>query len=174
MSLTNYKDIYKIWVFAPYLETDDPTLKIYYDFTQSIEEFNEAFTEMGVEWAWVNITVNNIQEKINQVKSSTQKQNIVFNLCDGDEINHTPGISVIHALKANNMVFTGSDTHFYDVTTSKITMKKAFDSQLVETPKWQKLNGHIDKNLFGKVGTPIIVKACSFSRQYGYWPYQRC
>jgi D-alanine-D-alanine ligase len=102
--------------------------------------------------------VNNIQQKIDLVKSNTQKKNIVFNLCDGDEINQTPGISVIHALKANNIVFTGSEIHFYNVTTSKVTMKKAFDKQFVETPKWRKLNGHIDKDLFGKVGTPIIVK----------------
>lgn len=158
MSLTKHKDIYKIWVFAPYLETDDPTIQYYYDFTQSIEEFNEAFTEMGMEWEWVNVTVNNIQEKINRVKSSTHKRNIVFNLCDGDEVNQTPGISVIHALKANNIVFTGSEVHFYNVTTSKITMKKAFDRQQVDTPKWQKLNGHIDQDLFAKIGAPIIVK----------------
>jgi D-alanine-D-alanine ligase len=113
---------------------------------------------MGVEWEWVNVTINTIQEKIEQVKSSINKKNIVFNLCDGDEINQTPGISVIHALKANNIAFTGSELHFYDVTTSKITMKMAFDKQQIGTPKWQKLNGHIDQDLFGKVGTPIIVK----------------
>lgn len=158
MSFVNHKDIYKIWVFAPYLETDDPALKFYYDFTQSIAEFTKAFEKIECEWEWVNVTLQNMDRHIARVKSNAAKQNIVFNLCDGDEINQTPGISVIHALKANDLVFTGSDVYFYNVTTSKITMKEAFDQHAVSTPRWQKLNGHIDPDLFIQIGTPAIVK----------------
>jgi D-alanine-D-alanine ligase len=30
---------YRIWVLAPHLESDDPNIKHYYDFTQSIAEY---------------------------------------------------------------------------------------------------------------------------------------
>jgi len=149
---------YKVWIFAPFLETDDPTLKFYYDYTQSIAEYTKVFSEINCEWEWVNVTMQNIQEVIAKVKTNTTKQNIVLNLCDGDEINEVPGISVIHALDANNITYTGSDSYFYKVTTSKITMKEAFGEHGVAMPRWVKLNGHIDKNMFRKTGKPAIVK----------------
>jgi D-alanine-D-alanine ligase len=149
---------YKVWIFAPFLETDDPTLKFYYDYTQSIAEYTKVFSEINCEWEWVNVTMHNIAEAIAKVKTNTTKQNIVLNLCDGDEINAVPGISVIHALDANNITYTGSDSYFYKVTTSKITMKEAFGEHGVAMPRWVKLNGHIDKNMFRKTGKPAIVK----------------
>jgi len=158
MSFTQNKDNFKVWVFAPYLETTDPKLSAYYDYTQSIAEFTKVFTELNCEWEWVNITLKNLHQEIAKVKNLTGKRGLVINLCDGDEINEVPGVSVIHALKANNIVFTGSEAYFYNITTSKITMKEAFDRHQVITPKWQKLNGHIDKNLFNKIGKPAIVK----------------
>ncbi len=158
MAFLNRTAAYKVWIFAPYLDTEEPTLKFYYDYTQSIAEYTKVFAELDCEWEWVNVTINNIQQVIDRVKSNTEKQNIVLNLCDGDEINDVPGISVIHALDANNITYTGSDSHFYNVTTSKITMKEAFHEHGVAMPSWAKLNGHIDPDLFKKVGKPIIVK----------------
>jgi D-alanine-D-alanine ligase len=158
MAFLNRPAAYKVWIFAPYLDTDDPTLKYYYDYTQSIAEYSKVFSELDCEWEWVNVTVNNIQASIEKVKKHRRKKNIVLNLCDGDEINEVPGISVIHALDASNLTYTGSDSHFYHVTTSKITMKEAFHEHGVAMPSWAKLNGHIDPDLFKKVGKPLIVK----------------
>jgi D-alanine-D-alanine ligase len=158
MSFLTDTAAYKVWIFAPYLDTEDPTLKFYYDYTQSIAEYTKVFSEINCEWEWVNITLKNLDESIAKVKSDTSKQSIVLNLCDGDEINDVPGISVIHALDANNITYTGSDSYFYKVTTSKITMKEAFDEYGVAIPKWVKINGHIDKNMFRKTGKPAIVK----------------
>jgi D-alanine-D-alanine ligase len=50
-----------------------------------------------------------------------------LNLCDGDEVNGTPGISVVKLLEEKGLVYTGSDEFFYHITTSKIPMKQAFD-----------------------------------------------
>lgn len=158
MAFLNRPAAYKVWIFAPYLHTEDPTLKYYYDYTQSIAEYTKVFSELDCEWEWVNVTIHNIQESIEKVKKHKRKKNIVLNLCDGDEINEVPGISVIHALDASNLTYTGSDSHFYNVTTSKITMKEAFHEHGVSMPGWAKLNGHIDPDLFKKVGKPIIVK----------------
>jgi D-alanine-D-alanine ligase len=158
MSFISNKDNYKVWVFAPYLDTDDSKLKNYYDYTQSISEFEKVFSDLSCEWEWANITLQNLSSQVSRVKHSGPKQNIVFNLCDGDEINGAPGLSVIHALKANQIPFTGAEAYFYEITTSKITMKEAFDRLGVSTAKWQKLNGHFDSKLFEKIGSPAILK----------------
>jgi hypothetical protein len=42
------KDQYLVWILAPYLVTEDPNLKFYYDYTQSIAEYNKVFGEVGV------------------------------------------------------------------------------------------------------------------------------
>jgi D-alanine-D-alanine ligase len=157
MTFTQQSNQYKVWIFAPYLESDDPVIQSYYDYTQSIDEFTRVFSQLNCEWEWVNITINNYKEQIARVKSSKAKQNIVLNLCDGDEINQVPGVSVIHALKAENVIFTGSEAHFYQVTTSKIPMKEAFDQHGVSTPRWKKLNGQ-NRGVIEKVGGTIIVK----------------
>lgn len=152
------KDHYKIWIFAPYLDTPDPNLQFYYDFTQSIAEYTKVFSEIGCEWEWVNITLKNFSTEIARVRSYKAKTNIVLNLCDGDEVNDVPGISVINALQHNSLIYTGSDSYFYKITTSKITMKDAFDEHGVANPKWTVLNGKIVKNMFANIGTPVIVK----------------
>ena len=157
MAFIQHKDSCKVWIFAPYLETDDPIIKSYYDYTQSIDEFTRVFTNLNCEWEWVNITMDNYRDEIARVKGSDDKQNIVFNLCDGDEINKVPGVSVIHELKAQNIVFTGSEAYFYKITTSKIPMKEAFDLHGVSTPKWKKLNG-VNKGVVEKIGAPVIIK----------------
>ena len=158
MRLLNNTAAYKVWIFAPFLDTDDPTLKFYYDYTQSIAEYTKVFSEIDCEWEWINITLKNLEESIAKVKNDCTKRNIVLNLCDGDEINEVPGVSVIHALDAHNITYTGSDSYFYNVTTSKITMKEVFDHHGVAMPRWVKLNGHVDKNMFNKIGIPAIVK----------------
>lgn len=157
MAFIQHKDSCKVWIFAPYLETDDPIINSYYDFTQSIAEFTRVFDTLNCEWEWVNITIDNYRDEIARVKRSNNKQNIVFNLCDGDEINKVPGVSVIHELKAQNIVFTGSEAYFYQITTSKIPMKEAFDLHGVSTPKWKKLNG-VNKGVVEKIGAPVIIK----------------
>ena len=85
---------------------------------------------------------------------------VVLNLCDGDEINGAPGVSVIKALEAKQLVYTGANDYFYDITTSKIPMKKAFDLAGVATPKWEAIrdNNINAKEIIEKLGSPLIVK----------------
>ncbi|MBA3674120.1 MAG: hypothetical protein H0W75_04050 [Chitinophagaceae bacterium] len=158
MGFLKNKDLYKVWVFAPFLETTDDNLECYYDYTQSIAEYTKIFAEINCAWEWVNITPNNLEAEIKRVKEHFIKKNIVFNLCDGDELNGIPGISVIYALEKNNILYTGADAFFYDITTSKISMKKAFDLDNVSTPKWILLNGSVNKNVMDKLGESAIVK----------------
>ena len=155
------KDQYLIWILAPYLETDDPNLKYYYDYTQSIAEYTRVFGEVGCEWKWQNVTINDIEKSVLRIKNyPTTKKTIVINLCDGDESNAVPGLSVIAELEKHNLIYTGSDDFFYEITTSKIPMKQAFDSRKVPTDKWKVIeSGEEDyKTIFKEIGKTLIVK----------------
>ena len=43
-----------------------------------------------------------------------------------------PSVSVVKVLELSGLVYTGADSYFYDITTSKVSMKKkAFDAHKV-------------------------------------------
>lgn len=152
---------YTIWVLAPHLESDDPNIQHYYDFTQSIKEYTKVFEELKASWKWQPVTMKNYKAIIRSISESTNgKTPLVLNLCDGDEVNGTPGVSVIHELEKHGLIYTGSDTHFYNITTSKIPMKKAFDKTGVATANWRVITDKkgSTKGITKRVGTPILIK----------------
>ena len=105
-SFTNHQ--IKVWVLAPLLETADANIDYYYDFSQSIAEYDKTFAELGIEWKWQPVTVNNyfsIIDLIVKEKDFGNKTPVVFNLCDGDEINGTPGISVVKLLEEKGLIY---------------------------------------------------------------------
>ena len=153
----------KVWVLAPALNNPDPNLAYYYDFSQSIEEYTQVFSNLSLPWKWQPVTLDNYQNIIQEIANERQAGKffpVVLNLCDGDEMNGAPGISVIGALNKKQLVYTGADEYFYDITTSKIPMKRAFDDALIPTPNWEAITNHnFDPVLlFEKLNVPIIVK----------------
>lgn len=152
---------YIVWVLAPHLESDDPNIQYYYDFSQSIKEYTRVFEELETEWRWQPVTMLDFKTVIRSIaKDKSGKTPLVLNLCDGDEINGTPGVSVIHELEKHGLIYTGSDAHFYTITTSKIPMKKAFDKAGVPTAAWRVITekkGSV-KGLCKRIGTPLIIK----------------
>lgn len=152
-----------VFVLAPSVETKDENIDYYYDFSQSIAEYTKVFNELQLKWQWTPVTLNNFKETILSIKNNCEANNIqalFFNLCDGDELNNTPGISVIKYLNELQLNYTGSDEYFYDITTSKQKMKQAFDEYNVANAAWQFIESidDINENIFEKIGTPIIVK----------------
>lgn len=153
----------KVWVLAPLLDTGDANIDYYYDFTQSIAEYEKTFTELGIEWKWQPVTMKDFAAVIETIageKETSSKTPVVFNLCDGDEINGTPGISVVKLLDEKELIYTGADEYFYNITTSKIPMKMAFDKANVLSAAWEAITDE-NQNLqpvFEKLGTPVIVK----------------
>ncbi len=153
----------KIWVLAPCLLTNDANIDYYYDFSQSIAEYTKTFAELNINWHWQPVTMNDYEVIIDGIVAEKEAGKffpVVLNLCDGDEINGTPGVSVVQLLEINGLVYTGSDEYFYRITTSKIPMKRAFDKAKVPTPKWKAILSKEKgtKNIFDKLGCPIIVK----------------
>jgi D-alanine-D-alanine ligase len=152
-----------VFVLAPTVESKDEHIEYYYDFTQSIAEYTQVFRDLGLMWYWRPVNMNTYSIVIDEICTVHQTQKIlpiVLNLCDGDEINGTPGISVVKLLSEKNLIYTGADAFFYDITTSKIPMKIAFDECCVTSPKWQIIsNASSDyEELFQALGSPVIVK----------------
>jgi len=105
--------------------------------------------------------MQNYKEIIQSIAASANgKTPLILNLCDGDEVNGTPGVSVIKELEKHGLIYTGSDEHFYNITTSKIPMKKAFDKAKVPNAAWRVITGNkgSTKGICKRVGTPLIVK----------------
>lgn len=153
----------KVWVLAPFVKSNDENLDYYYDFSQSILEYTKTFEELDLQWQWQPVTIKDYKNIINTIVAEKESKNyfpIVFNLCDGDEINETPGISVVKLLEEKELVYTGADSFFYNITTSKIAMKKAFDKARLPTPQWEAIHSknHNIKDIFERLGTPVIVK----------------
>ncbi|HOZ78184.1 MAG TPA: hypothetical protein PLY34_09330 [Ferruginibacter sp.] len=153
----------KVWVLAPLVQTNDETIDYYYDFSQSIAEYTTTFAALDLLWQWQPVTMDDYDEVIEQIALERDNHTyfpIVFNICDGDEVNGTPGISVVKLLQERKLVYTGSAAFFYHITTSKIAMKKRFDKAGVPTPAWEsiKTEKHSVKGLFERLGTPVIIK----------------
>ena len=119
----------------PVLETNDSNLDYYYDFSQSFNEYQKVFDSLNINWHWQPVRQFEVQSTLLNIKNSCINP-LVLNLCDGDETNGTPGISVIHNLVQLKIPYTGADAKFYEITTSKIPMKQRFDQTGVSTPAW--------------------------------------
>lgn len=150
-----------VWVLAPYLKTEDPNLQYYYDFSQSIQEYTLVFAELGLDWKWQSISMENYESIIRNIQiESFPKVPLILNLCDGDEENGVPGLSVVQLLESLGLIYTGSDPYFYEITTSKIPMKKLFDQYAVPTPNWLIINANNPdtEKVFKYLKPPIIIK----------------
>ena len=154
---------WKIWVLAPQLQSEDPNLEYYYDFTQSIEEYTRVFAVLQLTWQWQPVTQENFGAILSQILTNAAENKevpVFLNLCDGDEINGTPGISVVNWLTEHHCIYSGADAFFYRITTSKIPMKEAFDEAGVATPPWKIIRraDYDTATLFAELGSPIILK----------------
>jgi len=153
----------KVWVLSPSLQSEDDNIDYYYDFSQSIAEYSRVFTELNVNWLWQPVNMSTFKDVIEGIESEKETGKVipvVLNLCDGDEVNGTPGVSVVKLLEEKDIIYTGADEYFYNVTTSKIPMKKEFDKAAVPNAAWEAFHDkEVDaSSIFEKLGTPIIVK----------------
>ncbi len=150
-----------VWVLVPVVETADADIAWYSDFEQSRAEYERAFAALGFAWRWQPVTLANHRDVLSAiVRDSVGHEPIVLNLCDGDEINGSPGLSVIRCIKEHGLRYTGADERFYDVTTSKIVMKEAFDRAGVPTSPWEVIprDGSGINDIIKRLGTPLILK----------------
>ena len=150
-----------VWVLVPYIETDDPTIQSFNDFSQGHEEFARAFGALDLEFRWQLVTMASFRSVIDRIPAdSPGRTPVIFNLCDGDELNGSPGLSVIRHLEQSGLPYTGANEHFFDITTSKIVMKEAFDRAGVPTAPWEVIPATTRSvnGVFKRIPGPLILK----------------
>ena len=148
-------------VLAPQVHTADETINYYYDFSASIDEFTRAFATLKINWLWQPVTLQNFKSLIDDATAThAGKQLLFFNVCDGDEVNGIPGVSVINYLEKQKLSYTGARKSFYQISTSKIVMKTAFDVAGVSTSPWFAIesSGAKVNAAFHQLPKPVIVK----------------
>ena len=153
----------KIWVLAPTVPHTDENIHYYYDFSQSIAEYERVFADLQLCWQWQEVSMVDFGAIIDQIAREREEAlflPVVLNLCDGDEINGSPGISVLHCLEEKGLLYTGAEAAFYQLTTSKIDMKAAFDKAGVATPRWMVVQEGAENSdaIFAALSQPVIVK----------------
>ena len=150
-------------MLVPLVESADPSLDYYNDYSQARAEFERAFEELGIQWRWEPVTTRSFRSTIDRIVGESAaggRLPVLFNLCDGDETNGAPGVSVIQYLDELGLRYTGADESFYQNTTSKIGMKQAFDRHAVPTAPWEIVASTAKsiRGVFERCGSPLIVK----------------
>jgi D-alanine-D-alanine ligase len=169
LSLNNQEKL-SVSVFIPYRITKQGWESPDYEDGLTKKHLASSFESLSIDWIWQPVTFDNLEEVVRNISTLNKQRNVVvLNYCDGDEINGYPGISVVKLLESNKIVFTGADSNFYDITTSKIVMKQAFVAAGVSTAPYAVLSD-FDRDIPGlcdRLGTPLIVKPAISAASYG-------
>ncbi len=97
------------------------------------QDLAAAFAAIGTNWKWVPVSLAEVGHRVEEAK---QDQAVVLNLCDGDASQGLPGVEVIRELEAQRVPYTGADRFFYDLTTSRHTMKTRFRAAGIPQSDW--------------------------------------
>jgi D-alanine-D-alanine ligase len=158
-----------IWAFTPYLIRDNKLVGESYDNDQTKTEVAGAFHTLGLPWIWQPVVPASIGDVIAQVLKFRERNDaIVFNFCDGDDVNGYPGLALLKALEESGIPFTGADSRFYDISTSKIRIKEALIAAGVSTapygilPQSGPVTGFCDR-----LGAPLFVKPAVSAAGWG-------
>ena len=143
-----------IWAFVPYQVHEGLLDGFDFDTAQSKRELANAFRELNLAWVWQPVVATNVAEVVAQ---ASREESIVLNLCDGIEDRGTPGPCVVQALERAGVRFTGADSEFYRISTSKLVMKQMMAAAGVPTPPFEELSESLS-GVCARVGVPLLVK----------------
>ena len=147
----------RVHVLAPYQIVDGKPSSPEYDPPEFRQEVKGWLDPLGLTFDWHVVTIGNVADTIAAIKSQQEAGPlIVLNLCDGSEIDGYPGLSVIHALNAARLPYTGASAEFYEQTTSKLATKELLFATGIDTPAFAPVrDGHIELDA---KHFPVIVK----------------
>ena len=157
---------FEVWrptvsVFIPYFDKDGRLESPEYDLPAFRDELHGWFAALGYEWRWVPVTINNLRSTIDALEPARlARRSLVMNLCDGNEVDGSPGVSVVRALEASGLPYTGSSSFFYEVTTYKVALKTALREHGVATAPFvalRDLPADVAR-VEAEVGYPAFVK----------------
>ncbi|KAF9943715.1 hypothetical protein BGZ70_005518, partial [Mortierella alpina] len=149
--------------------TDPITLCNEFDRGQAVQDLSNqlslgGFTDIDVVPISLD-TVVAVADRLEQemIKKREHGQDlVVFQLCDGTELDGYPGASIIQQLEEKNIPYTGSDAAFYIITSSKPILKRELQKAGVPTSSFQefKSSPHLAdlEGIIKEIGFPMIVK----------------
>ncbi|KAG0091955.1 hypothetical protein BGZ92_011218 [Podila epicladia] len=155
---------------VPDLCPSDPiTLCNEFDRAQSIADLEDklhkaGYSDVGI----VPVSLDTIAAVADSLAKEMEEKRarnldlVVFQLCDGTELDGYPGVSMIEALEQRCVPFTGSDSAFYIISSSKPVLKKQLQAAKVPTSSFQEFDhpaviADLD-HIIGAIGFPMIVK----------------
>ncbi|KAJ3218912.1 hypothetical protein HDU67_003551 [Dinochytrium kinnereticum] len=125
----------------------------------------QALKDAGVEVVEVlPVTLQNFGQLVEDVGERRKRGEdvVVFNLCDGTEDDGYPGASVVSACEKLRVPFTGASLYFFEVTTSKPTLKEMLISDNVATSRFVEVKEGKEREAVDEaekiIGWPLIVK----------------
>lgn len=161
-----------VWAFIPYKMTPQGLIGEFYDNPGYRQELTKVFAELGIQWKWQPVTLENMEAVVEEVVASSRDYTpVVLNYCDGfDEVDGYPGLSVIKLLEEKGIIFTGADSNFEYLTISKIRMKRTFIENGVATAPHEVISdSNCIQGICQRLGTPVIVKPSISTASQGIW-----
>ncbi|CAO3571207.1 unnamed protein product [Mortierella alpina] len=149
--------------------TDPITLCNEFDRGQAVQDLSNqlrlgGFTDIDV----VPISLDTVVAVADRLEHEMIKKRehgqdlVVFQLCDGTELDGYPGASIIQQLEAKNIPYTGSDAAFYIITSSKPILKRELQKAGVPTSSFQEFKSSPRladlEGIIKEIGFPMIVK----------------
>jgi D-alanine-D-alanine ligase-like ATP-grasp enzyme len=108
------------------------------------------------------ITLQNYRQLLDEFdrqSDNDRSRYVVVNLCDGCETDGYPGVSIIKEMEKRGVAFTGSDSAFYDGTTSKPAMKRVLLANNVPTSPFLELTEQTSETEIDAIAKyPLFVK----------------
>ncbi|HLJ64385.1 MAG TPA: hypothetical protein VKT70_09775 [Stellaceae bacterium] len=147
-----------VHVFIPYAKGKDGVwASPEYDTPSFRAELPSWFAPLGLGHEWCEIRLGEVEARLGALGRG---DHVVFNLCDGNEGDGFPGLSVVEALAQSGIPFTGADADFYRISTSKLAMKECFVKAGVPTTPYRRLDDPKADiaALARQVGYPAILK----------------
>ncbi len=148
-------------VIAPYRLIDGRPESPSYGSAAFRAEVGGWFRDLGLPWVWEPVVLDPAHPRHVVRRLEAHPPGTLFlNLCDGaeDDGDGFPGLSVVRALEAQGRDFTGADAAFYELSTSKLRMKRAMRRGRIPTAAWLELRGSADVADAESIGFPLMVK----------------
>ncbi len=151
----------EVYFLAPFAGDKDGSLGSYYESDDYRRQIDSWFAPLGLSWHWQPVTHATLAEVVGRLQRLRETQElVVFNACDGVDVEGFPGLSVVRALERAAIPFTGAASAFYEITTSKIAMKQRMAARGVATAPFLEITD-IERDIpraAAKIGFPFILK----------------
>jgi D-alanine-D-alanine ligase-like ATP-grasp enzyme len=161
---------HRVFVFTPYRMTASGPESITYGTAEFKAEVAGWMTALGADHTWIEVTPETAGAAIRQAQAEARRRPVlVFNLCDGIEVDGYPGLQTVRALEQSGLAFTGADVAFYELTTPKTLLKARLIERGVSTSPFVVIK---DPNRDGPragrdLGYPLIIKPDVSAASFG-------